>query len=102
MLNITDLTATKALDRAEMAAVTGGTTEGERLSALLDFSTSLVNKVADVKQQFGFSFVQSNSGTVTNNQTIIGGNGLIYAPVTQTQSQANTMSISDIGRIFNS
>jgi hypothetical protein len=72
----------------------------ERFSALLDFSTSMINKVADVNQQYGLSFVQSNSGTVTNNQTIIAGNGLIYAPVTQTQTQANAMSVSDIGNAF--
>jgi hypothetical protein len=100
MLKITDLSTSKELDRREMAVVAGGTTDLERFSALLDFSTSMINKVADVNQQFGFSFAQSNSGTVTNNQTIYGGNGIVYAPVTQTQTQANSMSISDIGNAF--
>lgn len=100
MLKINDLADSREMDRAAMAGVTGGNSELEQLSALLDFSTSVVNKVADVNQQFGFAFVQSNSGTVTNNQTIIGGNGLIYAPVTQTQSQSNAMAVSEIGRTF--
>ena len=100
MMKITDLAVNRELDRAAMAGVAGGTSGGEQLSALLDFSTSLVNKVADVNQQFGFAFAQSNTGTVTNNQTIIGGNGLIYAPVTQTQSQSNAMSISDIAKVL--
>jgi hypothetical protein len=100
MLKITDLSTSKELDRREMAVVAGGTTDMERFSALLDFSTSMINKVADVNQQYGLSFVQSNSGTVTNNQTIYGGNGIVYAPVTQTQTQANSMSISDIGNAF--
>jgi hypothetical protein len=100
MLNITDLAVNKELGRDDMAAVMGGNTELERFSALLDFSTSLLNKVADVNQQYGFSLVQSNSGSVTNNQTIIGGNGIVYAPVTQSQTQTNAMSLSDIGRVF--
>ena len=32
--------------------------------------------------------------------TIIGGNGLIYAPVTQTQTQGNWMAVSEIGRVL--
>ena len=100
MLQITDLSTNKEMGRTEMAEVSGGITELERFSALLDFSTSMINKVADVNQQYGFALVQSNSGTVTNNQTIIGGNGIVYAPVTQTQTQANTMAIADIGRIL--
>jgi hypothetical protein len=100
MLNITDLTTNKELDSREMASVAGGTSEMERFSALLDFSTSMINKVADINQQYGFSIAQSNSGTVTNNQTIIGGNGVIFAPVTQTQTQANALAISDIGNAF--
>ena len=97
MLKITDLSADRNLGRQEMAGVIGGSTDLERFSALLDFSTSLINQVADVNQQFGFSLVQSNSGTVTNNQTIIGGNGIVFAPVTQTQSQANALAIAGIG-----
>jgi len=100
MLKITDLTASKELNRHEMSGVTGGTSELERFSALLDFSTSLINKVADVNQQYGFSIAQSNSGTVTNNQTIIGGNGIVFAPVTQSQTQSNTLALSDIGNAF--
>ncbi len=97
MLKITDLSTEKALDRSAMAAITGGSSEFERFAAMLDFSTSLMNKVADVNQQFGFSIMQANSGAVTNNQNIIGGNGLIYAPVHQSQSQSNSLSLSDIG-----
>ena len=80
MLKITDLGTEKALDHSEMAGITGGSSEFERFTALLDFSTSLMNKVADVNQQFGFSIAQGNSGAVTNNQTIIGGNGIVFAP----------------------
>jgi hypothetical protein len=87
MLNITDLTVSKELDSKAMAGVRGGTSELERLSALFDFSTSIVNKVADIKQAFGFS----------NNQSIVGGNGVVFAPVHQTQTQANSLSLSDIG-----
>ena len=49
MLKITDLTASKELTSHEMSGVTGGTSELESFSALLDFSTSLLNKVADGK-----------------------------------------------------
>ena len=97
MLKITDLSTETALDHSTMAGITGGNSEFERFAAMLDFSTRLINKVADVNQQFGFSIAQVNSGAVTNNQTIIGGNGLIYAPVHQSQAQSNTLSLSDIG-----
>lgn len=100
MLKITDLTASKELTSHEMSGVSGGTSELERFSALLDFSTSLLNKVADVNQQFGFSIAQSNSGAVTNNQTIIGGNGIVFAPVSQSQTQSNTLALTDIGNAF--
>ena len=100
MLKINDLDTNYDLDSREMAGITGGTSELESLSALLDFSTSLVNKVADVQQQFGFSFAQSNSGAVTNNQTIIGGNGIVFAPVSQSQTQSNSLAVSDIGGSF--
>lgn len=100
MLNINDLSTNKELDTREMAGIAGGTSDLERFSALLDFSTSLLNKVADVKQQYGFSFAQSNSGSVTNNQNIIGGNGIVFAPVSQSQSQANTLAVTDIGGAF--
>jgi hypothetical protein len=97
MLNITDLTVSKELDSKAMAGVRGGTSDLERLSAMFDFSTSIVNKVADIKQAFGFSIAQSNTGALTNNQTIVGGNGVVFAPVHQTQTQANSLSLSDIG-----
>lgn len=100
MLKITDLTASKELTSHEMSDVSGGTSELERFSALLDFSTSLLNKVADVNQQYGFSIAQSNSGAVTNNQTIIGGNGIVFAPVSQSQTQSNTLALTDIGNAF--
>ena len=97
MLRITDLTAEKELDRVAMAGIAGGNSDFERFAALLDFSTLLVNKVADVNQQFGFSIAQTNVGEVTNNQSIIGGNGLIFAPVHQSQAQSNALSLSKIG-----
>lgn len=100
MLNIMDLETSKELDSREMAGVCGGNSGLETLSALIDFSTSTYNAVADVKQGFGFNLAQGNSGAVTNNQTIIGGNGLIIAPVTQTQVQSNTMALSEIGKTF--
>jgi hypothetical protein len=100
MLNITDLTTSKELDAAEMAGVCGGTGELGSLSALIDFSTSLHSQVADVNQGFGFGLAQSNSGAVTNNQTIIGGNGIVYAPVTQSQVQGNAMAVSEIGKVL--
>ena len=95
MLKITDLSASKEMDSKRMASIRGGKHAG--LGALLDFSTTIASQVADVNQGFGFTFSQSNSGTVTNNQAISGGNGVIFAPVNQTQTQGNTMSISDIG-----
>lgn len=98
MLKITDLTTSRELDSVELAGVHGGTSELGSLSALIDFSTSLHNQVADVNQGFGFSLAQGNSGAVTNNQTIIGGNGIVYAPVTQSQIQSNAMTVSEIGR----
>lgn len=96
MLKITDLTTSKELDSKTMANVRGGN-DLARLSALLDFSTAISSQVANVNQGFGFTFAQSNSGTLTNNQAISGGNGVVFAPVNQTQTQGNTMSISDIG-----
>jgi len=100
MLKIMDLNTSKELDNKEMAGVCGGSSELEALSALIDFSTSTYNAVADVKQGFGLNLAQGNSGAVTNNQTIIGGNGLIYAPVTQSQIQSNAMAVSEIGKTF--
>jgi hypothetical protein len=100
MLKITDLNTSKKLDSVEMAGVRGGTSELASLSALIDFSTSLYNKVADVNQGFGFNLAQGNSGAVTNNQTIVGGNGIVYAPVTQSQIQSNALALSEIGKTF--
>ena len=98
MLTINDLTTSKELDSREMAGVCGGRSDLESLSALIDFSTKLNNTVANVNQGFGFGLSQGNSGAVTNNQNIIGGNGIVYAPVTQTQTQGNTLDISEIGK----
>ena len=99
MLNITDLTVSKDLERSEMAEVVGGNSELRSLSALIDFSTSMTNKVADVNQVFGLGLAQGNVGAVTNNQAIMGGNGVTYAPVTQSQTQGNYMDVSDIGNV---
>lgn len=96
MLKITDLTSSKEMDSKTMTGVRGGSGFAS-FGALLDFSTAISSQVANVNQGFGFTFAQSNSGTVTNNQAISGGNGVIFAPVNQTQTQGNTMSISDIG-----
>jgi hypothetical protein len=98
MLKITDIEVSKELGRNEMAGVVGGTSDLERLSALLDFSTSIHNKVADVQQGFGLNLAQGNSGAVTNNQTLVAGNGVLYAPVTQTQTQGNYMELFELGR----
>jgi uncharacterized protein with beta-barrel porin domain len=69
----------------------------ERFSAFLDFSTSLTNKVADVKQGFGLNLAQGNAGEVTNNQIIHGGNGVVYAPVTQVMTQGNYLDLYELG-----
>ena len=98
MLKITDIEVSKELGREEMAGVVGGTSDLERLSALLDFSTSIHNRVADVQQSFGLGLSQGNSGAVTNNQAIQGGNGVVFAPVTQTQTQGNYMELFELGK----
>ncbi len=100
MLKITDLTISKELDSEAMAVVVGGSYDLQSLSALLDFSSSIANTVADIRQSFGIGVAQSNAGAVTNNQSIVGGNGVIFAPVTQSQTQGNSLSISDIGNAF--
>ena len=99
MLKIIDLKVNKELARGEMAGVVGGVSTLERLSALIDFSSSTTNKVADVTQMFGLNLAQSNVGAVTNNQAIAGGNGIVAAPVTQKQVQGNHMDLSGIGNI---
>ncbi|MBN7795013.1 hypothetical protein [Parahaliea mediterranea] len=92
MLKMTDLTVSKELERKEMHEVRGGFDPFAILA-----STSISNKVADVDQIFGFKLAQGNAGEVTNNQAIGGGNGVIYAPVDQTQSQYNDMYLDHIG-----
>jgi hypothetical protein len=99
MLKIVDLKKDSELSTREMAGVVGGMSEVKvpDLSALIDFSTSQVNKVADVDQAFQLGLAQGNAGAVTNNQAIYGGNGLAYAPVTQSQYQGNYMDVYGIG-----
>jgi len=94
MLKITDLSASKTLDHKAMTSVRGGF---DPFAILVDGSTSLNNKVADVDQVFAFGFAQNNAAAVTNNQAITGGNGISYAPVNQTLNQGNTLSVFDIG-----
>ena len=96
MLKISDLTTSNNMDSKTMAGVRGGN-DLSHFSALLDFSTAIASQVANVNQGFSFTFAQSNSGTLINNQIISAGNGVVSAPVNQTQIQGNTMSISDIG-----
>ena len=95
MLKITDLTASKEMESKEMAGVRGGFDP----FAIFDGSTSIHNTVADVTQGFDFKFAQANAGTVTNNQAIQGGNGVIYAPVDQKQYQGNSLHVSHIGEV---
>ena len=95
MLKITDLTTSKEMASKEMAGVRGGFNP----FAIFDGSTSISSKVADVEQIFAFTLAQGNAGQVTNNQNIVGGNGVTYAPVTQFQDQYNDMYIDDIGNI---
>ena len=95
MLNIKDLAATKNMDSKAMARIQGG--KGGPLSFIFDGSTSLNNRVADVQQLFAFGLSQQNAGAVTNNQAIQGGNGIVYAPVTQSLDQSSWMDIYDVG-----
>lgn len=97
MIKVTDLTVSKELSGSEMSAVTGGSDELERLSALVDFSTDIDNKVASAQQGFGLNLGQSSIGAVTNNQLISNGNGVVYAPVTQSMTQANYMGLLGLG-----
>lgn len=97
MLKIIDLAVSKELDSKTMSEVRGGHSPLESLSFMLDASTSLRNKVADVNQQFALGLEQGNAGAVTNNQAIQGGNGIVYAPVTQTLDQGNWLSVFDLG-----
>jgi len=98
MLKITDLNVSKELDSKGMTGVLGGNNQlPQSLAILLDGSTSLTNKVADITQGFGFGLAQNNAGAVTNNQSINGGNGIVYAPVDQNLSQSNWMNVFGIG-----
>ena len=97
MLNIKDLCVSKELDTKTMAGVRGGF---DPFAILLNGSTSLNSKVADVNQVFQFAFEQNNAGAVTNNQAITGGNGITYAPVDQSLSQGNTLSVYDVGNTW--
>ena len=94
MLKINDLHSAQELDRSAMAKVRGG---HSLLSLLLDGSTSMTNKVADINQAFGIGAAQQNAGAVTNNQAIDNRNGIVYAPVTQTLTQSNWLELMDIG-----
>ena len=96
MLKVTDLAINKELDSKTMTSVRGGF---DPFAILIDGSTSLNNKVADVDQAFAFGFVQNNAGQVTNNQAINGGNVIVYAPVDQNLSQSNLMNVYDIGNV---
>lgn len=94
MLKINDLASAKELDRNAMANVRGG---HALLSLLFDGSTDITNKVADVHQAFGLDLKQQNAGAVTNNQAISNGNGIVYAPVTQTLTQSNWLDVLGLG-----
>ena len=95
MLKITDLSSSKELETCEMSEVRGGFDP----FAHIDFSTGMTSLVADVEQAFGFEFAQGNTGAVTNNQAISGGNGITFAPVKQSQDQRNDLAVSGIGNV---
>ena len=94
MLKLKDLEMNKALDSKEMKSVVGG---WNPMSLLLDGSTTMDNRVADVSSAFGLALDQTNAGAVTNNQAIQGGNGIVYAPVKQDMSQYSDMYLGGIG-----
>jgi hypothetical protein len=105
MLKVTDLIESKELDSRAMGRVLGGSTlalvfepQRPRLP-LIDFSTGITNKVADVSQAFNFGFAQANEGAVTNNQQILGGNGASGSPVHQSQTQSNWMDVHGVGNV---
>ena len=95
MLKITDLMTNKEMDSKEMTEVRGGFNP----FATFDSSSTVDNKVADVKQEFNFALGQANFGQVINNQAIYGGNGTIDARVDQDQDQYNNMFLTDIGKV---
>lgn len=92
-LIVNDLVASKELDSKAMAGVVGGMNS----FPFLDASTTLDNKVADVKQAFGLGLSQDNAGALINNQAIEGGNGIVFAPVDQSLTQSNFLDLFDIG-----
>ena len=94
MLNIHDLKASKELKSKEMAGVRGGFDPFSIFAG-----TSITNKVADVQQAFQLALAQGNTGAVTNNQEIVGGNGASWSPVSQSQFQDNYMDVSGIGKV---
>lgn len=94
MLTIKDLSASKDLETREMAEVRGGFDPFSIFAG-----TTITSHVADVTQAFALELAQGNAGSVTNNQAIQGGNGVSYAPVTQTQVQGNYMDVYDIGNV---
>lgn len=96
MLKIKNLVVSKELDTRAMTDIRGGFNP---FAILLDGSTSLNSKVADVDQVFQFALTQNNAGQVTNNQAIQGGNGIVYAPVDQNLNQSNYLNVSDIGNV---
>ena len=100
MLKITDLIESKEMGSREMAGVRGGLSiEPPRSPFTIDFGTRITSKVADVTQAFDFAFAQGNTGAVTNNQEIAGGNGASWSPVSQSQFQDNYLDVSGIGKV---
>jgi hypothetical protein len=99
MLKIIDLRASKELESKEMTGVRGGTSFIPPVFPSVDFSTGITNKVADVGQMFQLGLAQGNTGAVTNNQAIAGGNGTGLAPVWQDQHQYNDLRVSEIGNV---
>ncbi len=93
MLKIKDLSVTKEMSAKAMAKVSGGWNP----FAMFDGSTTTINKVADIDQEFNFAFAQENFGEVINNQAIKGGNGPITANVDQYLDQDNTLRVYDLG-----
>lgn len=97
MLKLNDLSRNETLTDSRMSQVTGGTSDFERLSALIDFSSDIASTVGSVSQGIGLRLGQSNDGNVVNTQIIQGGNGVIYAPVRQEQTQANYLDLLKLG-----
>jgi len=94
MLMIKDLTAAKELDSKAMTRVAGGFNP---FALLVNASTHLDNKVADVDQVYALKLDQMNAGNVVNNQALASRNGTIGADVKQDLRQANDMRIFGLG-----